>query len=153
MTDLHYVKLTDIHAEDFVPLLNNPKIRRHLIEHPQFDTESIQEWLNTKIAMDARAGCQIRAVFYRGRLVGWCGIQWENEQYEIAIILDPKRWGLGKRVFHDMMHWAKALGHEIISIHLLDTRPNSKFLRSIANEVLESQFLGHRFLTYQLSVK
>ena len=66
------------------------------------------------------------------------------------MILDPELWGL---VFDDMMCWAKALGHEAIVIHLLDTRPDYKFLRRIATNVSVSELLGHRFLTYQLSVR
>ena len=86
-------------------------------------------------------------------MAGWCGIQLEDEKYEIAIVIDEKYWGMGKKVFYDIMRWAKDLGHDDIYIHFLHTRPEYKFLRSMSTKVYKSELLGSKFTTYKLAVK
>ncbi|MCF7981581.1 MAG: GNAT family N-acetyltransferase [Pseudomonadales bacterium] len=106
----------------------------------------------TKIEVDSFPGCKVRAIVVDGQLAGWCGIQFEDEKYEIAIVLDDGYWGLGKTIFRDLMGWAKELGHQTIFIHFLYTRPEYKFLRKISKNVFKSEFLGSKFTTYELAV-
>jgi len=149
---IDYVKLGEINPNDFIPLLNNQKIREHLIEHAVFDTDSVGAWIKTKIKVDSTSGCRVRAIIFNKQLVGWCGIQLEDKKYEIAIVINDKFWGLGKGVFYDIMRWAKNLGHDEIFIHFLHTRPEYKFLRKISTDVYESELFGNKFTTYQLAV-
>lgn len=72
--------------------------------------------------------------------------------HEIAIVIDESHWGIGPRVFRDVMGWASELGHEVISIHLLHTRPEYRFLQKIAKRVYTTDLLGERFTTYELAV-
>ncbi len=153
MSSLEYVKLSEVNPNDFIPLLNNKKIREHLIEHELFDTDSVDAWIKAKIKVDSTNGCRVRAIIFNNQLAGWCGIQLESEKYEVAIVIDDKYWGLGKNVFYDILRWAKALGHDEIFIHFLHSRPEYKFLRRISTKVYESKLLGSKFTTYQLAVK
>jgi len=153
MTTIQYVKFNEVNPSDFIPLLNNQKIREHLIDHELFDTDSVNAWINAKIKVDSISGCIVRAIMFKSQLVGWCGIQLEDEKYEIAIIIDDKFWGLGRKVFYDLMGWAKVLNHDKIFIHFLHTRPEYKFLRRISTKVHKSELLGNKFTTYQLTVK
>jgi len=102
--------------------------------------------------MDSANGCRVRGIVSNTSVVGWCGIQLEDSKYEIAIVLDDKYWGMGKRIFNDMMNWAQELGHKEIFIHLLSTRPEYRFLRKISNKVYETEMSGRKFTRYQLSV-
>jgi len=149
---IEYLKFHEINPNDFIPLLNNKKIREHLIEHELFGTDSVDAWIKTKIKVDSTNGCRVRAIVCNKQLAGWCGIQLENEKYEIAIVITDKFWGLGKDVFYDIMRWAKNLGHKEILIHFLHTRPEYKFLRKISTKVYQSELLGNKFTTYQLAV-
>ena len=101
----------------------------HLIEHDSFESATVALWVEEEIEVDSLQGCRARGVYVNKTLAGWCGIQLEKGQYEIAIVLDDKFWGIGKRVFIDMMHWAKEFSHEEVLIHLLHTRPEYKFLQ------------------------
>lgn len=107
--------------------------------HEVFDELKVKAWIASKIEVDAMPGCRARAIVVEQRLAGWCAIQFEDEKYEIAIVMGDEYWGLGKGVFRDMMAWAKALGYKSIFIHLLDTRPEYKFLRKMAKNVVESE--------------
>ena len=153
MSSVEYRTLNKVDPDPLLSLLNKKRIRSHLIDHQRFDSESLQLWIKTKIEMDASPGCRVRAIVVDGQCIGWCGIQNDNNDYEIAVVLDDNYWGLGPKIFRDLMAWAKELGHKTVSIHFLHTRPEYKFLKKIAQSVHESQILGSKFTTYTLAVE
>ena len=150
---IDYVGIQEVNPNSLINLLNSKKIREHLIEHESFNSETIKTWINSKKRVNATKGCKIRAIIYKKQFAGWCGIQYESDKYEMAIVIDEKFWGLGKNVFNEIMCWAKDLGHNELDIHLLESRPEYKFLQKISTRVYESEILGRKFTTYQLKVK
>lgn len=152
MFRLKYVKLNEIEPEDLIPLLNKEATRAHLIDHELFDLKAVKDWIQSKVEMDSKPGCRVRAIMVGRQLAGWCGIQFEEGNYEMAVVIDDSYWGLGRRVFRDTMAWAKELGHTTIFIHLLHTRPEYRFLRKMSKNVCEGEIRGNRFTTYELEV-
>lgn len=152
MRTIQYINLEELNPEDLRLLLNKPRVRAHLIEHKLFDSITIKLWLQEKIETDCTVGCRVRGIIVNDAIAGWCGVQFENERYEIAIVLDDKFWGIGKEVFIETMSWAKELGHHEVFIHFLHTRPAYKFLRKISKDVFETDMFGRKFTTYQISV-
>jgi len=153
MSTIEYVKFSEINPENFLPLLNKLKIRQHLIPHAVFDIDTTAAWMESKIAVNANHGCKVRAINVDDQLIGWCGIQLEDGKYEIAIVIDDSSWGLGIKIFHDIMNWANALGHNEVYLHFLDTRPKYKFLQKLSKRVYTSELFGSKFNTYELAVK
>lgn len=153
MNSIEYRALNQVDPAPLLSLLHKERVRSHLINHQRFDSKSLQLWIKTKIEMDATPGCRVRAIVVDGQCIGWCGIQHDNGEYEIAAVLDDSHWGLGRKIFRDLMAWAKELGHKTVSIHFLHTRPEYKFLKKIAQSVHESQILGNKFTTYTLAVE
>ena len=153
MREIQYFKLNEANADDFLILLNKNKVREHLIHHDSFTVDSVKAWIDAKMEIDATEGCRVRAIIQDNQLIGWCGIQPDKENYEIAIIIDDQFWGVGIQVFSDLMNWAKELGHQEVFIHLLHSRPEYNFLRKMSKNIYESEMLGSRFTTYQLQVK
>ncbi len=149
---LLYVKLEEADPDDLMMLLNKEKIRAHLVEHELFDSRTIRKWIKEKNEMDRTSGCRVRGIMSGTSLAGWCGIQLDNGKYEMAIVLDAKHWGIGIKVFNDLMCWAKELGHDEVFVHLRHTRPEYKFLKKLANKVYKSEQLGEEFTTYEMSV-
>ena len=149
---IHYVGIHEVNPDQLIDLLNSSKVREHLIKHELFDSETIKTWIKSKEKVNATKGCKIRAIVYRDQCAGWCGIQYESGKYEIAIVINDKFWGLGKHVFNEIMCWAKDLGHSELDIHLLESRPEYKFLQKISKHIYESELLGRKFTTYQVKV-
>lgn len=110
-------------------------------------------WLETKIAIDNSPGCRVRAILVDNQLAGWCGIQPDGDRHELAVVLDDAHWGLGRRLFGEMMGWARELGHAAVLIHLLHTRPEYRFLQKIAKNSYKNELLGNQFTTYELAVE
>ena len=92
MNTVEYPKFNTIDPSDFLPLLNSKKIRKHLIEHELFTIDTLKTWMRSKMEVDATSGCKVRGIVYEGELAGWCGIQFEEGKYELAIIIDDKFW-------------------------------------------------------------
>ncbi len=152
MKSIKYVKFDDIEPEEFIPILNEGSIRNHLIAHDFFDTQSINKWIKEKTACDAMPKCRVRAVYIDNVLAGWCGIQQDGSDYEIAIVLSKASWGIGTSIFKELVSWSEELGHKEILIHLLETRPAYRFLKRISTKVRRTKKFGRNFLTYHVPV-
>lgn len=149
---IEYVKFSDVDVKDFIPILNEEDIRSHLISHDLFDIQSADAWVKEKITCNAVPGCRVRAVYLDSNLVGWCGIQKYDEEYEIAIVISKSSWGIGSSIFETLMSWSKELGHQEVLIHLLETRPVYKFLKRKSIKTHSTRMLGRNFRTYHISV-
>jgi GNAT superfamily N-acetyltransferase len=152
MSRIEYVAMTKVDPDQLLSLLNKDTVRKHLMNHQSFDKESLSLWSQEKIEVDSARGCRVRAIVVDNQCVGWCGIQQEGGEYEIALVLDDRYWGLGRKIFRELMSWATELGHQTVYVHFLHTRPEYKFLRKIANSVYENEIMGNKFTTYRLSV-
>ena len=124
-----------------------------MIPHELFDIDTTAAWMESKIEVDTSHGCKVRAINVDNKFIGWCGIQFEDGKYEIAIVIDDSSWGLGIKIFHEIMNWAKIIGHKEVYIHFLHTRPKYKFLQKLSKKFYESELFGSKFNTYQLAVK
>jgi len=143
----------DVSAEDFLPLLNDETLRQHLIDHPLFDAPGVGAWMDEKRRIDAQPGCRVRAVLIHGALVGWCGLQPDEEGVEIAIVIARVGWGRGLAIFNEMLGWARSMGHQEVVFHLLDTRPPYRSLARRATRVKKATHSGHPFTTYYFRVQ
>ncbi|WP_338290528.1 N-acetyltransferase [Planctobacterium marinum] len=152
MTEIEYTNLQELERGEFLAILNEDKIRKHLVTHEQFNDESLADWIASKISVDATRGCKVRGIRINGAVAGWCGIQFENDSYELAIVLNEAYWGIGIRVFKDLMIWASELGHRTVVLHLFNTRPEYKFLTKMASRVYESTMFGQKYTSYELKV-
>ena len=152
MSNIEYLNFRQVDPKDLMSILNEDSLRTHLVDHPYFDSTSIQTWIENKIQTDAMQGCRVRAILIDGSLAGWCGIQPDNHDFEIAIVISQKFWGYGKSIFKTLMLWASELGHKEVVFHLLDTRREYKALTQAATKVHCTQLLGRSFTTYHFSV-
>jgi len=152
MSEIEFLLFDQVSPEDFMAVLNEESLRKHLISHPYFDAASLQSWMESKIKLDAVRGCRIRAVYIGGALAGWCGIQPDANGFELAIVIAQKYWGYGIRIFKTLMCWADELGHEEILFHLLESRPEYKALNKISTQVHKTEQSGRCFTTYHVSV-
>ncbi len=152
MNTIEYANFKHVNPEDFFQVLNEQPLRKPLMDHVQFDSVSIKKWMDGKIQAESIPGCRVRAVLIDGVLAGWCGIQPYDNGFEIAIIISKPFRGFGISLFKTLMRWAKEFGHTEIMFHLLETRPEYRFLKRKASKVQKTTLLGRSFTTYVISV-
>ncbi len=138
--------------ERLLEVMNEDSLRVHLVDHAYFSPVSIKDWMKEKSQIDALPGCRVRTIYIDGKLAGWCGIQPDNNGYEIAIVISNKFWGNGILVFRTLLGWAKEFGHKEVLFHLLETRPEYKSLNRIAARIEKTELLGRIFTTYHISL-
>ncbi len=152
MSEIEFLHFNQVNPEDFLGVVNEDSLRTHLIDHPYFDVASLQAWMEDKIKVDAVQDCRIRAVYIGGVLAGWCGIQPDDNGFELAIVISQKFWGFGIPIFKVLMCWANEIGHKEILFHLLESRPEYKALNRISTKVHKTEQLGRCFTTYHVPV-
>ena len=152
MSNIEYLSFKQVDPKKLMAVVNEDSLRAHLISHPYFDIKSIQTWIEDKIEIDAMRGCRVRVVSIDGVIAGWCGIQPDNNGFEIAIVISQKFWGSGIAIFKTLMIWANELGHTEVLFHLLDSRREYKALSKMATKVHRTQLLGRCFTTYHFLV-
>ena len=139
-------------SDQWLMVLNDDNVRKHLMPHPYFDETLLKQWLSEKLKEDSKHGCRVRAVMVNGQLAGWCGIQESAEGYELAVVVAPKFIGLGLKVYAELMTWALNLGHEQVIIYFLHTRRLYRFLQKRALSVTNCELYGQQFTRYILQV-
>ncbi|TBR42736.1 N-acetyltransferase [Marinomonas agarivorans] len=152
MPDIVFESFATVKPEMLLPIVNEQAVRTHLIEHARFTEQSVKDWIAEKLEVDASAGCRVRAVYIKGVLAGWCGIQRDENGFELAIVLSQSFWGNGVAICKTLLFWAKELGHKEVLFHLLESRPEYKALRKLATKVETSQLLGRSFTTYYIAI-
>ena len=150
---LTYHTIDTSRTEEWLQLLNSDLVRKHLIQHPRFTMETFGIWLQSKIKADQQSGCILRAIQSDGNLIGWCGIQIESGDYELALVLSPKYWGHGREVTNQIVVWAQELGHKQLFAHLPQTRPQTKALeRLFGKPIRVSRIHENVFNTYRIEI-
>ena len=152
MKKLEYKSLQDLDQMELLNILNKERVREHLVSHNKFDQASLKEWVLSKMKVDSSTGCKVKGITVNDSVAGWCGIQFENEAYELAIVLDEEYWGMGKEVFKEVLKWAFEFGHRHVVLHLLASRPKYKFLKKMASRVYKSTIFGQEYTSYELEV-
>jgi len=152
MSELEFIDFNQVYPDDFLLVVNEQALRTHLVDHAYFDSISIKEWMEDKAKTESLPDCRIRAIYIDGVLAGWCGIQPDDNGFELAIVISQKFWGFGISIFKTLMCWAKELGHKEIIFHLLDSRPNYQSLKRLATKVQKTELMNRCFTTYYFSV-
>lgn len=152
MNNFEFLGFNQVNSQDLMAVVNEDALRTHLVAHPYFDAVKLHAWMKDKMNTDAMPGCRIRAVYIDGVLAGWCGIQPDDNGFELAIVISQKFWGSGITIFKTLMCWAKELGHKEVLFHLLESRPKYKALDKISTKVTKTALAGRCFTTYYITV-
>lgn len=99
--DLH--RLDEASLDDLLILLRDPRIARHMPLHDASITrEWVQGWVESKMSQWKHPSAGPWAVSRGSRLIGWGGYQPDGESVELALVLAPSAWGLGREIFEEI---------------------------------------------------
>lgn len=94
--EIAFRRLPDIPPRDLVALMNHPSLRRHLpLLRDAFTATDAARFVAAKEALWAEHGYGPWAIVVDGTFVGWGGLQPENGDPDLALVLHPDHWGLG----------------------------------------------------------
>ncbi len=88
-------------------LMNHPLVRRQMpLLKGYFDEAACERFIAAKEKFWAEHGYGPWAFCIDEKFAGWGGVQPENGMIDLALVLHPKFWGMGKTIYHKIIHYA-----------------------------------------------
>lgn len=133
MDKLQFVPLNTIPAADMLALMNHPKVGAYLpLLNGPFTEEHYHAFIKAKKQLWERHGYGPWAFVIDGQFAGWGGLQYENGEVDFALVLHPKFWGWGLKIFQRIKGIAFGpMRLQTITALLPPNRPNSKAIERL----------------------
>jgi [ribosomal protein S5]-alanine N-acetyltransferase len=150
---LEFKHLNEIDCSEYIALNTNPLVMRQMpLSDSNFDDAACKEWIAGKEKMWEEHGFGPWAFIVDGKFVGWGGLQPENGEADLALVLHPDYWGTGKVIYQEVIRRAfEEMGFESVTILFPPTRTRVKgILRLGFQPDGEVEIFGERFIRYRL---
>lgn len=154
--NIEFKQLREVDKNEIIALMNNPLVLRHMpLAKGIFDESAYKKFIATKEALWKQHGYGPWAFVIDGKFAGWGGLQFEEGETEIALVLHPDFWGMGKTIYLEVIRKAfDEMGLESIVVLFPPSRTRIKgFLQLGFKQEGEVTIEGERFLRYRLSAK
>jgi len=128
MDEIKFVHLNEIEEQQIIDLMNNEMVGKHLpLLADVFSAEDCQAFLKAKKNLWEEHGFGPWAFLIKGEFAGWGGLQPEQGEADFALVLHPRFWGWGRKIFNEFKDQAfSKMNLDSITILLPPNRPNSK---------------------------
>ena len=150
---LEFKRMSEIPCADYVTLNTNPLVMRQMpLSSADFDEAACREWVAGKEKIWDEHGYGRWAFVIDGKFVGWGGLQPEDGDVDLGIVLHPDAWGYGKAIYEEIIRRAfEEMGLESVTILFPPTRTRVKgVLRLGFQPDGEMEIGGERFIRYRL---
>jgi RimJ/RimL family protein N-acetyltransferase len=150
---LEFKRLSEIDCSEYIALNTHPLVRRQMpLTSDKFDEEDCREWTKGKEKMWEEHGYGPWAFVIDGKFAGWGGLQPEQGEADLALVLHPDFWGHGKDIYEEIIRRAFGeMGLESVMILLPPSRTRVKgILRLGFKQDGEVEIGGERFIRYRL---
>lgn len=150
---LEFKRLTEVDLADIISLNNNPDVLRQMpLGSANFDLVKANEWVQQKDAQWQQHGYGPWAFVIDQHFAGWGGLQYEEGDADLALVLHPQFWGNGKAIYQEIVKRAfTSLGHDSLTILLPPSRTRIKGIFRLGFQPDgELEIEGVRFLRFRL---
>ncbi len=151
--NIEYKRLTEVDKSEIIELMNNPLVRRHMpLTSDNFGKNECDEFIAAKERLWAEHGYGPWAFVVDEQFVGWGGLQPENGEAGLGLVLHPNYWGIGKTLYDEIIKRAFGeMGFETVTILFPPTRKRVKgILRMGFKKDGELEVEGECFVRYRL---
>ncbi|WOE31463.1 MULTISPECIES: GNAT family N-acetyltransferase [unclassified Acinetobacter] len=152
---IQFQRLTKICHQDIITLHTHPRVLQHmpLAKGVIFDQVQCLAWIQEKEQQWQQYGYGPWAFLVNGKFAGWGGLQYEQGDADLALVLHPQYWGLGRNIFHQIIKMAfMQMGLESVTILLPPTRTKLKAIGLLGFQFEnETMIDGEKFLKYRLN--
>jgi len=100
-------RLSEIGYAEIIALHTDPRVLRHMpLAGGDFDESECKKWVESKERQWAINGYGPWAFLIDGNFAGWGGLQLENGDADLAMVLSPEYWGCGKAIYRELTRQA-----------------------------------------------
>jgi RimJ/RimL family protein N-acetyltransferase len=152
--DIELKRLQEIPPAEIIDLMTHPRLRRHMpLLGPTFDEAACRDFVEGKERARQELGYGVWAFCCAGKFVGWGGIQDEDGDPDVGIVLHPDHWGLGPVIMRILLREAfRDLGFSYVTILIPPTRKNVRALGDLGFTLEgEVSSFGTTFLRFRLT--
>lgn len=150
--NIEFKSLGEIQKSNIINLMNNSLVRRQMpLLKGEFTEVDCDRFVNSKELMWKEHGFGPWAFIISGQFVGWGGIQPDNGEADLALVLHPDYWGIGKVLYKKIIDKAfNELGLDSIQVLFPPTRTRIKgllhlgFIKDKEVEIGNEQFIRYR---------
>lgn len=151
--NIEFKRLTEVEKFKIIELMNHPLVRQQMpLTSENFDENDCDAFIAAKERLWAEYGYGPWAFVIDGQFVGWGGLQPENGEADLGLVLHPNHWGVGKALYDKIIDRAFGeMGFETVTVLFPPTRKRIKgLLRLGFKEDGELEVGGERFIRYRL---
>lgn len=150
---LEFRHLSEINQAEIIALNTNPLVRRQMpLSNDDFGEAECRVWVAGKERQWEQYGYGPWAFIVDGKFAGWGGLQYEQGDADLGLVLHPDFWGMGKIIYDEIIR--RAFGEmELASVTILlpPTRTRVKGIRRLGFQLDgEVEIDGERFIRYRL---
>ena len=152
--NIEFKRFTDVKKSAIIELMNNPLVRRQMpLLTDVFNEVAYDNFISSKELLWDKNGYGPMAIMIDGYFAGWGGLQTEDGEVDLALVLHPMYWGFGKILFRMMIEKAfNEMGKASITVLLPPSRTRIKGLLSLGFRRDGKKKVGNKiFLKYRLS--
>ncbi|MCX7784412.1 MAG: GNAT family N-acetyltransferase [Meiothermus sp.] len=150
---LEFKHLSEASPADLIALMNHPKVREHMpLTKENFDAEDCQRFVEGKERLWVEHGFGPWAFYADGKFVGWGGLQPEQGEADLALVLHPEAWGMGGPIAKEVLRRAfEEFGFPSVIVLFPPTRTRIRALLRLGF-VRDGEAVvgGETFLRYRL---
>jgi len=128
MDEIKFVHLDEIAKDKIIELMNNEEVGKQLpLLTNGFSPENCRDFLKAKKQLWHEHDYGPWAFLIKDEFAGWGGLQPEHGDADFALVLHPRFWGWGKKIFNKVKDQAfSQMGLSSIVILFPPSRTNSK---------------------------
>jgi len=151
---IEFKRLTEVKKSDIIELMNNHLVRRQLpLLVGEFNETECKKFIRSKEEHWDKYGFGLWAFVINGKFIGWGGLQTEEGDADIALVLHPNYWGTGKIIYKKIMNNA-FYDLELESVTILfppsRTRINGLLKLGFKKET-ELKIINEKFIKYRIT--
>lgn len=152
--NIEFKRLSEVDKADMIGLGNDPLVRRHMpLASGIFDEAGYETFIADKERLWEEHGYGPWAFFVDGEFAGWGGLQPEDGDADLALVLHPDYWGTGRAIYEEIVARAFGeMGFDSVTALLPPSRTNVRGMVRLGFEPDgETDIGGERFIRYRLS--
>jgi ribosomal-protein-alanine N-acetyltransferase len=151
---IEFKRLTEVPKSDIIALMNNPLVQRYMpLSGETFSESDYEAFIALKEQLWTEHGYGPWAFVEDGQFIGWGGLQPENGEADLGLVLHPDHWGKGQILYQEIIERAFGeMGFEEVTVLLPPIRKRTKGLLRLGF-MLDGELVieGERFIRYRLS--
>lgn len=106
-TNIEFKRLPKIQKSDIIDLMNNNLVRRQMpLLQGEFTKEDCEKFVAGKEQLWSEHGYGPWAFVVDGQFAGWGGIQPDDGEADLALVLHSDYWGIGQTLYKEIIRRA-----------------------------------------------